>query len=285
MVAKRLKVDDMTVTKRFKKLQSAGCMDEWQVSVNPSLLGYKMLEVMLEAGAEYAKPDMIRKLGLVHGVIVIINFLGKAMKVTFLYNSEESKSRTIELISRITSAELVTISRLALPESETEKLTEMDEAIIRDLSKDALKSADNVAKELGISSRTVRNHIEKLRREKTIFMFPNLNLTNIEGFIPVVLSYTYANPEVKPAVDSSILTHFESNYLFGGFGDAEHGTVVLSAPTIADVPRFVDCAKSQPGITTARVDIPFQLFRFPEKIGEMLRVQRLEKTARKVKLS
>lgn len=276
MIAKRVEVDDMTVAKRFKKLQAAGCMDEWQLSVNPSLLGYKMLEVMLEVGAEYAKPDMIRKFGLVHGVIVIINFLGKAMKVTFLYNSEESRSRTIELISRITSAELVMISKMALPTSETEKLTETDEAIIRALSKDARKATAVVAKEIGVSGKTVRNRLEKLRKEKTVFMFPNLNLTNIEGFIPAVLSYSYTRPELKSAVISSIVTHFESNYLWGGFWDVEHGFVVLSAPTMADIPRFLEWAKLQPGVATARVDIPLQLFSFPEKIGELLRIKRLE---------
>ncbi len=130
-----------------------------------------------------------------------------------------------------------------------------------------------------------RKYPRKLRREKTILMFPNLNVTNIQGFIPAVLSYKYAHPEAKTAVDSSILAHFESNYLWGGFWDGEHGTIVLSAPTIADVPRFGDWTKSQPGVATARVDIPFQLFSFPEKIGEMLRARRLEKAPRKVILS
>lgn len=282
MIARSIGVDDMTAAKRFKKLQSAGCMDEWQLSANPSLLGYKMLDVTLEVGEEYAKPDMIRKLGLIHGVLVIINFLGKAMKISLLYNSEESRSRTIELVSRITGAELVRISKMALPASETEKLTETDEAIIHALSKDARKSTAVVAREAGVSSKTVRNRLDKLRKEKTILMFPNLNMTNIEGFIPAVLSYTYTRPEVKSEVDSSFLAHFESNYLWGGFWDIEHGTVVLSAPTMADVPRFVEWTKAQIGVATARVDIPLQLFSFPEKLGELLRTRRLEIATQKV---
>lgn len=282
MIAKRIEVDDMTAAKRFKKLQSAGCMDEWQLSVNPSLLGYKMLDVMLEVGEEYAKPDMIRKLGLIHGVLVIINFLGKAMKITLLYNSEESRSRTIELVSRITGAELVRISKMTLPSSETEKLTETDEAIIHALSKDARRSTADVAREAGVSSKIVRNRLDKLRKEKTIFMFPNLNMTNIEGFIPVVLSYTYTRPEVKSEVDSSFLAHFESNYLWAGFWDLEYGTIVLSAPTMADVPRSLGWAKAQIGVGTARVDIPLQLFSFPEKLGELLRTRRLENATQKV---
>lgn len=279
MIAKQIGVDDMTVAKRYRKLQQAGCMDEWQLSVNPRLLGYKMSDVLLDAGTEYAKPDAIRKLGLVHGVIVIVNFLGRAMKVIFIHNSEESRSRTIELISRITSAEMLTVSKMGLPVCETEKLKEADEAIIHALSKDALKSTSVVARELRLSGKTVRDRLDKLRKEKTIFMFPNLNVTNIEGFIPVVLSYSYARSVDKSLVVSTTLSHFDSNYLWGGFWDDEHGFVVLSAPTMADVPRFVDWMKSQPGVVTARVDIPFQLFSFPEKIGELLRVGRTEAAA------
>jgi DNA-binding Lrp family transcriptional regulator len=276
MIAKTLGADDMTIASRFKKLQECGCMNEWQLSVNPALLGYKMQDVMLDVEAEYAKPDMIRKLGLIHGVIVIINFLGKAMKVTLLYNSEESRSRTIELVSRITNPELVAVSKMALPKSETEKLTGTDEVIIQALSKDARKSNAAVAKELGLSAKTVRNRLEKLRRQKSIFMFPNLNMTNITGFIPAVLSYTYSRPDAKSSVDSAVLSHFDSNFLWGGFWDTDRGSVVLSAPTMGDVPRFVGWAKSQPGVATARVDVPLQLFSFPEKLGELMRARRLE---------
>ena len=245
----------------------------------PAYLGYKMLDVMLDVEAEYAKPDMIRKLGLIDSVIVIINFLGKAMKVTLLYNSEESRSRMIELISRITAAERVAVSRGALPRSETQRLTEADQAILGALSKDARKSSTAVAKELGLSARTISNRIERLRRERTIFMFPNLNMTNIVGFIPAALTYTYSRADSKSSVDRSVLSHFDSSFLWGGLSDSERGSIVLSAPTIADVPRFVEWAKSQPGIATARVGIPLQLFSFPEKLGELLKARQREHMA------
>lgn len=276
MIARRIGADDMTVAKRYKKLQQAGCMDQWQLSVNCDLLGYKLLEMTLDVEAEYTKPDMIRKLGLVHGVVVIIDFLGKAMRIVFFYNSEESRSRTVELVSRITNPERLTLTKSALPKSETEKLTETDIAIIRSLSKDALKPNAAVARELGLTARTVRNRVDRLRNQKTLFMFPNLNMTNIRGFIPAVLSYTYARPEAKRSVDRAVLSHFESDHLWGQLWDPMHGVVVLSAPTMADIPRFLSWTKSQPGVASARIDVPLQLFSFPEKMMELLGSKRFE---------
>ncbi len=275
-IARRLGADDMTVSNRFKKLQELGCMSVWKLAVNPTFFGYTMLDVMVDVQPESAKADMIRKLKLVHGVIVIVNFYGKALKIILLYDSYESRSRTVELISRITNAEKVTLYRMVLPMSDTTHLTETDLAIIRSLADDARKSSVLVAKELGFSTRTVRNRIEKLRKEKTLFTLPNLSLGEIAGLITAYISYSYSKSEVKGSVDRALLSHFDANYLWVGFSDPEQGYLVLNAPAMADVQRFLDWAKEQPGIASARVDIPIELISFPEKLGELLSVGRPE---------
>ena len=130
---------------------------------------------------ESAKPDMIRKLKLVGEVSGMVDFYGRALKLLVMYNGEESRSRTIELISRITNTETLTQVRWAIPASRTSRMTETDMAIIRSLSNDARKSFVQVARELGLSVRTVRNHVERLRGENTIFSVPTLNIGGIPG--------------------------------------------------------------------------------------------------------
>ena len=75
------------------------------------------------------------------------------------------------------------------------------------------------------------DEVEKLRRENTIFTLPNLNLGGIPGSIAVYLSYTYSNREAKGSVDREVLSHFDANYLWGGFSDPERGFIMLSAPS------------------------------------------------------
>jgi DNA-binding Lrp family transcriptional regulator len=178
----------MTVYNRYKKLQESGSMSKWQIFVNPTFFGYRALDVMAYVQPESGKADMIRKIRLIQGVFVMLNFYGKALKIIMVYDSEESRSRAVELISRITNAERITSSRMVTPVSKTERITETDVAIIRALSDDARKSPVLLAKELGLSTRTVRNRVEKLRRENTIFTLPNLNLGGIPGSIAVYLS-------------------------------------------------------------------------------------------------
>jgi DNA-binding Lrp family transcriptional regulator len=270
-IAARIRADDMTVNYRYKRLQKSGALSDWHLILNPSFFSRSVLDVVVDVQPESEKADMIRKLKLIDGVFMILNFFGRALKILTMYSSNESRSRTIELISRITNAERITQSRMPLPLSRTKLLTETDVKIIGALSKDARKSSALVAKELGLSTRTVRNRIDRLRQENTIFTFPSLNIYGIAGLIPVYLSYTYCNG-TKSSVDRAMLTHFESSYLWGGFYDPDRGFIMLDAPTMGNVPRILEWAKSQPGIASARIDIPTEQFSYPEKFTELLQL-------------
>ena len=269
-IAKRLGADDATVNYRYKRLQEAGCMSAWQLIVNPSFFGRAMLDVVVDVQPESAKPDMIRKLKLIGEVSGIVDFYGRALKLIVTYNGEESRSRTIELISRITNTETLVQMRWAVPLCRSSGMTETDVAIIRSLSGDARKSFVQVARELGLSVRTVRNHVGKLRGDNTIFSMPTLNMGGIPGLIPVVLSYTYAKHEAKGIADRAVLSHFEASYLWGGFADPTSGWILVGLSTTLDVQKCLEWARSQSWAANARVDILTRIMMFPEKQAELL---------------
>jgi DNA-binding Lrp family transcriptional regulator len=269
-IARKLNSDDMTIWKRFKKLQDAGCLSVWKLVVNPTMFGYTALDVRVEVQPESAKADMIRKLGLVHGVIRIVEFYGPGLQILLLYNSEESRSRTIELISRITNTEKMKQFRPALPMSLTKRLTETDMAIIRALTMDARKPYVTVAKELGFSSRTVKSRIDKLRSERTLFAVPELKMGDIPGLIPVVIYYSYTGGEVKDSVDRAMVSHFDASYLWGMFSVPDQAYIVLSLSSMAEVQRSLNWTMEQPGVAMAQLDIFVAVTGFPEKLGELV---------------
>ena len=277
-IAARLKADDMTVNLRYKRLQESGCLSAWHLLVNPTFFGCRLMDVTVDVLPESVKADAIRKLKLVHEVTGMIDFYGRALKVIAMYNSDESRSRIVELISRITNAEKVTQIRWAFPRCRTERLTEADVAIIRSLSHDARKSFINVSKELRLSTRTVRNRLGRLRRENTVFMLPVLNMGGVSGLIPIYLSYTYSQKGEKSKVDRAMLSQFGGSYLSLQFADPLSGYIFFGASTMAEVQDCLDWAKSQPGVATSRVDILTRTMMFPEKLTELLSL-RNEKAA------
>lgn len=269
-IARKLNSDDMTIWKRFKKLQDAGYMSVWRLVVNPTMFGYMALDVRVEVQPESAKAEMITKLGLVDGVIRIAEFYGPALQILLLYNSEESRSRTIELISRITNTEKMRQFRHSLPMSLTKRLTETDMAIIRALTMDARKPYVTVAKELGFSSRTVKSRIDKLRSERTLFAVPELKMGDIPGLIPVVIYYSYTAGEVKDSVDRAMVSHFDASYLWGMFSIPDQAYIVLSLSSMTEVQRSLKWTMEQPGVAMAQLDILVDVTGFPEKLGELV---------------
>ncbi len=97
-IAARLGIDDSTVSYRYRRLQQLGYMSVWQLVVNPTFFGCKMVRLMVDVQPEATKGDMIRKLKLIQGVIVLLNFQGKALGLMIMYNSDESRRRTVDLI-------------------------------------------------------------------------------------------------------------------------------------------------------------------------------------------
>ena len=269
-VATRIGADDTTVNYRYKKLQESGAFAGWQLIVNPTSLGCRVIDVTVDVQPESAKPDMVRKLKLIQEVTGMNVFYGRGLKLIVTINGEESRSRVIELISRITNPEKVVQTRWMLPQCRTERLTETDVAIIRALSNDARKSFLQVSKELGLSTKTVRNRVRRLRVENTIFALPSLDMGGIPGLIPVFLSYDYSQSDAKAAVDRAMLSHFGASYLTVQFADPANGWMELSASTMDDIQSYLDWAKSQPGVASARVDIVTKTIMFPEKLTELL---------------
>ena len=84
------------------------------------------------------------------------------------------------------------------------------------------------------------------------------------------LSYAYSKDGVKGDVDRAVLSYIEARYLFAEFSDSAGGWISLSAPTTKSVKEYLEWARSQPGVASARVDILTETMMFPEKLIELL---------------
>ena len=98
-IAARIGADDMTVNYRYKRLQKSGALSDWHLILNPSFFGRSVLDVVVDVQPESEKADMIRKLKLVDGVIMILTFFGRALRILSMYSTNESRSRAVELIT------------------------------------------------------------------------------------------------------------------------------------------------------------------------------------------
>ncbi len=267
-IARRLHADDMTVRNRFRKLQAAGLFSAWRLVINPRVFGYQMKGILVDVDPESAKRDMIHEIRAVPAVVVIANQYGRALSLLVLYDSEASLSHTVGQIAHVTHAEHPVLMHMALPEPEARDLTATDWAILRSLEKDARRSYLDVARELGLSSRTVKNRLERLQEGKMVMAWPDLNAGSVPGMIPFELLYTYAGNPPPAAVDSSMLSHFNGSCLWCRLGDPDRGSLVLVAPSIAFVQASLDWTRQLAGVADVRADLVLDCFNLSEKLRE-----------------
>lgn len=254
-IARRLQVDDVTVRNRYRRLQETGILSGWKVLPNPNLFGYRMLSMLIDTPPKSPKDDMIRKLKLVHGVVGIYDTHGDSLGMSLLYDTDQSLSKTIELISRITNAENIVQVHVAFPGARVERLTDTDWAIISSLGEDASKSYVQVAKELGLTPRTIKNRLLKLELNRALIIGPTLSLSAVAGMIGVFLFYSYTKSELKDAVDQAVLSRFDANYLWATLTCPDQAYIILVAPTMASIKSNLKWIKEQPGVASARAEI------------------------------
>lgn len=283
-IARKLEVDDATLRNRYKRLRENGVLSGWKVFPNPNLFGYKLVNILIDMPPRTPKDDLMRKLRLVHGVVSMFDFHGDALGISLLVDSEQSLSRTIELISRITNAENIIQTPIALPAAQTRQLSDTDWAIICSLEEDASKSNVQVAKELGLTARTVKNRLLKLELSRALIIGPTLDVAAIDGMIGVILFYSYTNHEMKDMVDETILSHFDRSYLWATLSNPDRAYLILVAPTMASVKSYLEWTKQQAGIAFARVEIVVESIHSWNKAIEIFQQQRsflLQSTSRR----
>ena len=254
----------MTVRNRFKRFQQEGFVSGWILLPNPILFGYRMTVVMVDASPG-PKEDMLNELKLVQGVVAILDFQGDSIGLVLLYESEQTLSRTVELISRITRAENISRIHVKFPAPQLSRLTDNDWAIIRNLEKDALKPYLQVAEELGVTPRTVKNRLQRLERQNALVLHPTLDIASVDRMVCLVLFYSYTNQEVKNAVDQAMLSHFDESYLWATLTDPERAYLVLVCPTQAFVKQHLKWTKGLPGVASARAQIVVESINLWEK--------------------
>ena len=83
-VAAGLHVDEETVRHRLKHMNDVRFLRGWQLMLNPALLGREAAMVELRVSDSESKPEVISRLKLLEGVMLIDDLYGKELAVLTL---------------------------------------------------------------------------------------------------------------------------------------------------------------------------------------------------------
>ncbi len=252
-MAKELGVDQATVRKRMRKLQEERVLKGWYLGIHPGFMRQDVIYAWFTIGDERSKEEAIKRLISLPDLERTCNYLGSKLKMILLCEKGSDRQVLLDQLVRLAGSE-ATLRQRAFLEVPEHQARQTDLAIIGSLRTDPWKQDAAVARELGLSARTVKRRVEKLSENGEIYMLPIIDYRALQGIIPVDLIVEYSSTESKSTVNGRITSYVEQELMFSGrFGPT--GYFSLMVPRVSQVEQIARWVKRQTGVRDAQADI------------------------------
>lgn len=265
-MARKLRVDEVTVRNRIKGFEQSGFLKGRRVIVNPGLLGVRFGQLWLKV-RQSAKRDLIRKLSLMRGVLAISDSYGSSLSLVMMYDSEVSAKREDELMARISNAESLTRANIPFPVS-TIELTHADWRIIKAIQVEPRQTYSVISREVGMSQRTIKRRLQRMIEGKALFVIPSWNPKALDGAIIADLVVFYANPQSKADLDNEILSKFDEFLVSSRLSDIEHGFFNFVIRNVSKANEILAWVDEQPGVGEAFMELVQDRIEVYESLNE-----------------
>ena len=248
-IAAKLGVDEETVRNRVKHLRDTGFLLGYRLVPNPVLLGRTFASLRIEFLDRDAKQAAIPKLARMDGIINIGSTYDKSAMVTLLADRDQDFSKLV--VGLGIDGEVSWVPGLGLRTTKF-RMTRLDWEIVSLLLRDAERKLDEIAKQLKVSTRTVKRRLNMMMKETAIFTMPMVDLRKTEG-----ISYqlrVQSEQGKKSEVEKSVIAKI-GNVIFRA-SDSQNGSVFgFTGANIAEGNDILEWVKQQPAVKSATMTI------------------------------
>jgi DNA-binding Lrp family transcriptional regulator len=251
-IANELRVDQGTIRSRMKKFQEQRTLKGWYLGVSPGLTGHDVGHAWLTVEPESRKNAVIDGLLSAPEVERVCNYLGPKVSFIFLVEKGADSNTSMKSLAAHVDSNMV-LHKQGVVQVPTRVLKETDSSIIASLRENPWKPYPTVAKEIGISAKTVARRVARLSQDGSIYMLPIVDLKALQGIIPVELVVDYLTPKMRAEVNERIASHVGEGLLFYD-NSGPYGYFALIVPNLSQIEQVVKWTKQQSGVKEARVD-------------------------------
>jgi DNA-binding Lrp family transcriptional regulator len=248
-IAAKLGVDEETVRNRVRHLKDIGFLLGYRLIPNPILLGRSFASLRIEFQDRESKQAAIPRLIQIDGVINIGITYDKSVLVTLLANPDQDFSKLI--VETGVEGEVSWVPGLGLRTTKF-RMTRLDWEIVSLLLRDAERTLDEIAKQLKVSTRTVKRRLNMMMKETAIFTMPMVDLRKTEG-----ISYqlrVQSEQGKKSEVEKSVVAKI-GDVIFRA-SDSENGSVFgFTGANVAEGSDILEWVQQQPAVKSASMTI------------------------------
>ncbi|HZY94500.1 MAG TPA: AsnC family transcriptional regulator [Candidatus Bathyarchaeia archaeon] len=250
-IAAKIGVDEETVRRRVNRARESGFLKGWQVVLNPHVIGRESAGAQLTVDDENRKGSVISDIEKSDGVVIMINFHGKSLRVIFYHKGDKDLADKIQGFSSICQSEQPIVWRGGFPSSSV-KLKRTDWEIILALRKDPRRSPSEIADEVGVSTRTVKRRITGLTRGLAFYLLPMLDYRKYPG---VAVDFLVFCPDLQKKYQLDKLVRAKTDRIIFSFIDAKGFSIyAILCLNISEAENIHDWLKGLDGVEKVTMD-------------------------------
>ncbi len=278
-VAEELGIDGKTVKSRMEKWEKTGFIKYYQVVPNYNLLGIESSAFAFSFDDIVRKYAVLKKVGLVEGVLSILNLLGNTFLLWLAYEDDKEMEKRIALLVEVTGCPEPPKMVDDTHDEVKLVLSGLDWEIIRCLRYNALKPFSEIAKDCGFTRKTVKLHLERMVERNAFYIRAIFNASAVTGLVFYSLAVVLDPNERRNAI-KKLDGIFRENS-FARFVAPTGGAFYSLWSTNAGEPEdsYVK-ARSVNGVVSAETSIFKEVVEFPEMLDRLIAKKILE-TAKK----
>lgn len=267
-VAQSLKIGRARVAARMRWWKESGFLQKYAVWLNPSLLGWHGAWVSLRVDHHRSKEDLFRRLGLVDGVISAMDFLGDWVSVAVVAPDPASLQRRVGLLRHLVGVmEVETPTPWHIPEPKR-ALTPLEIRVVRALREKPTATLHDIARRVGVSTRTMTRRYSELVEEWAIWFVPIFDFTALSVSV-VSLNIHVAPGTTRESVSRRLRSRFPLTLDFTTTGvgpDISPQDLVffVTLPSVASLEELERIASSVEGVERVESYIMIRILEYPD---------------------
>ena len=279
-IARRLNISLKTTKQRLRRLEDKGVIAGYQIYPNLHHLGLQWRSYFFRVPKE-RKEDLKPSLDSVEGVVAVFDFFGPDLCVDLYFRDEAELQRRLRLLSELLGGFLAVEWYENRMPPVAGALSNLDWRIVKALRMRARRSPEELARELGVTAKTIRRRLDRMVKEGSVDVVPLIDPTRMEGVFPFALLFRLY-PERAQAAIRLIERAFDESYLSAWVppsSEAGNFITMLVARSTGDLEAMRQRAAEIEGVESVEALLPADMRDYPGWIDEAIE-RKIQETAR-----
>ena len=200
-LGRKVSLSAPAVRERLHRLEERGILHGYWVSINPAVFGRE--DLLVSFGGEWNREEVVRALGGPDVAWVAWKVDGAVTVEVWPHDVEKALITLEQFLGR--PPVWHGVSRVELKR----ELSGHDWRVLEALIDDPRAPVADLSMTTGLSPKTVRNHVMRLRRDEAIYLVPRLGFLADSGEIVyhLVVAGTASFAELRRAIGDAVLVH------------------------------------------------------------------------------